>query len=114
MEEEAGRQRAAGAEVRAADVGLGGLHDRSGTGRGHLEAGEAVHRAEVARRLGTTVVVQFDEPLLPAALAGRLAGASALNPVHPIDAARPAPLPDAGVQRVGGAVPLPCPSLIHS
>ena len=73
-----------------------------------LAEGVAVHRAEVARRLGTTVVVQFDEPLLPAALAGRLAGASALNPVHPIDAARAVTLLDDCVQRVGGEVMLHC------
>ena len=53
-----------------------------------LAEGVAVHRAELARRLGTTVVVQFDEPLLPAALAGRLAGVTSLTPVHPIDEPR--------------------------
>ena len=50
-----------------------------------LAEGAAVHRAEVARRLGVTVVVQFDEPLLTAALAGRLAGVTAMTPVHPVD-----------------------------
>ena len=39
-----------------------------------LAEGMAVHAAEVARRLAHPVVVQFDEPLLPAALAGRLTG----------------------------------------
>lgn len=50
-----------------------------------LAEGVALHRAELARRLGTTVVVQYDEPVLPAALAGRLGGVTPLNPVHPVD-----------------------------
>ncbi|MCV7300510.1 methionine synthase [Mycobacterium barrassiae] len=50
-----------------------------------LAEGVAVHRAEVARRLDTTVVVQFDEPLLAAALEGRLSGVTSLTPVHPVD-----------------------------
>jgi methionine synthase II (cobalamin-independent) len=50
-----------------------------------LSEGMAQHRAEVARRLDTTVVVQFDEPLLPAALEGRLSGVTSLSPVHPVD-----------------------------
>ncbi len=50
-----------------------------------LAEGVAAHRAAVARRLDTPVVVQFDEPSLPAALAGRLRGVTALTPVHPID-----------------------------
>jgi methionine synthase II (cobalamin-independent) len=50
-----------------------------------LAEGVAAHRAEVARRLECAVVVQFDEPSLPAALAGRLAGVTALTPVHPVD-----------------------------
>jgi methionine synthase II (cobalamin-independent) len=31
------------------------------------------------------VVVQFDEPSLPAALEGRLSGVTSLTPVHPVD-----------------------------
>jgi methionine synthase II (cobalamin-independent) len=50
-----------------------------------LAEGVAAHRAQVARRLDTAVVVQFDEPLLPAALEGRLTGVSSFNPVHPVD-----------------------------
>lgn len=50
-----------------------------------LAEGVAAHRATVARRLDTPVVVQFDEPSMPAALAGRLTGVTALTPVHPID-----------------------------
>lgn len=50
-----------------------------------LAEGVALHRAEVARRLDTPVVVQLDEPSLPAALQGRLAGVTSLTPVHPVD-----------------------------
>lgn len=50
-----------------------------------LGEGLARHRAEVARRLDTSVVVQLDEPLLPAALEGRLTGVTSLTPVHPVD-----------------------------
>lgn len=50
-----------------------------------LAEGVAAHRAMVSRRLDADVVVQFDEPSLPAALAGRLSGVTALSPVHPVD-----------------------------
>jgi methionine synthase II (cobalamin-independent) len=50
-----------------------------------LAEGVKNHRAEIARRLDTTVVVQFDEPLLPAALEGRLSGVTSFTPVHPVD-----------------------------
>ena len=46
-----------------------------------LAEGVAAHRAALARRLDTPVVVQFDEPSLPAALGGRLTGVTALSPV---------------------------------
>ena len=67
-----------------------------------LAEGLAVHRAEVARRLGTTVVVQFDEPLLTAALLGRLTGVTALSPVHPVDEARAIGLLETCVAAVDG------------
>ena len=73
-----------------------------------LAEGMAVHRAALARRLGTEVVVQFDEPLLPAALAGRLTGVTALNPVHPVDEVRAIGLFDECVRAVGGEVLLHC------
>jgi methionine synthase II (cobalamin-independent) len=50
-----------------------------------LAEGVAAHRAQLANRLDTPVVVQFDEPSLPAALAGRLTGVTSLTPVHPVD-----------------------------
>ena len=73
-----------------------------------LAEGMAVHRAALARRLGTEVVVQFDEPLLPAALAGRLTGVTALNPVHPVDEVRAIGLLDECVRAAGGEVLLHC------
>ncbi|MGZ6777400.1 MAG: methionine synthase [Mycobacterium sp.] len=71
-----------------------------------LAEGVAAHRAEVARRLECPVVVQFDEPLLPAALAGRLTGVTSLTPVHPIDEPVATALLDDCVSTVGGEVAL--------
>ncbi|MDY6995151.1 MAG: methionine synthase [Actinomycetota bacterium] len=73
-----------------------------------LAEGVAVHRAQLARRLDTPVVVQFDEPTLPAALAGRLTGVTSLSPVHPVDEAVVAGLLDECVAAVGGE------ALVHS
>lgn len=50
-----------------------------------LAEGVAVHSSELARRLGATVVVQYDEPSLFPALEGRLSGVTSLSPVHPVD-----------------------------
>ncbi|OBB08975.1 methionine synthase [Mycobacteriaceae bacterium 1482268.1] len=71
-----------------------------------LAEGLAAHRAEVARRLECAVVVQFDEPSLPAALAGRLTGVTSLTPVHPVDESAVAALLDDCVAIVGGDVAL--------
>ena len=60
---------------------LGALRDLTES----LAEGMARHHAELARRLSTTVVVQFDEPLLQVALAGRLTGVTSFSPVHPVD-----------------------------
>lgn len=78
---------------------LGAVRDLAAS----LAEGVAVHRAELARRLSTTVLVQFDEPVLGAALGGRLTGVTALNPVHPIDEALAITLLDACAAAVGGA-----------
>jgi len=98
----------------AAHLELGGGH-RAITDAGavrdltaSLVEGVAVHRAELERRLQTTVVVQFDEPTLPAALAGRLSGVSSLNPVHPVDDAVVTGLLDECVAGVGGEVAVHC------
>jgi methionine synthase II (cobalamin-independent) len=66
-----------------------------------LAEGMAAHRAELSRRLDTPVVVQFDEPSLPAALEGRLTGVTSLSPVHPVDEAVVTALLDDCVAVVG-------------
>jgi methionine synthase II (cobalamin-independent) len=64
------------------------------------------HRAALARRLDTPVVVQFDEPSLPAALGGQLAGVTALSPVAALDEAVAGALLDTCVAVVGPDVVL--------
>jgi len=55
---------------------------------GSLAEGLAAHAADVRRRVpGATLIVQIDEPSLPAAIAGRVRTASGLNVVRPIDKA---------------------------
>jgi methionine synthase II (cobalamin-independent) len=73
-----------------------------------LAEGVAAHRAEVSRRLGSEVVVQFDEPSLPAALAGRLTGVTALAPVHPVDETVAVDLLDECAAAVAGQVAVHC------
>ena len=67
-----------------------------------LAEGVAAHRAALARRLDTPVVVQFDEPSLPAALGGQLTGVTALSPVAALDEAVVGALLDRCVSVVGG------------
>lgn len=71
-----------------------------------LAEGVAAHRAEVSRRLGSTVVVQLDEPSLSPALSGRLTGVTSLTPVHPIDESVALGLLDDCVAAAGGEVAL--------
>lgn len=73
-----------------------------------LAEGVAAHRAALARRLDTPVVVQFDEPSLPAALGGQLSGVTALNPVAALDEAVADALLQTCVATVGADV------LLHS
>lgn len=73
---------------------------------GSLTEGLIAHRAEVARRLDAEVVVQLDEPSLPAALAGRLTGVTSLSSVHPVDEQVAAALLDECVAGVGPQVAL--------
>jgi methionine synthase II (cobalamin-independent) len=82
----------------------GAVHDLAAS----LAEGVAAHRAAVARRLDTPVVVQFDEPSLPAALGGQLAGVTALSPVAALDEAVAGALLDSCVATVGDEV------LLHS
>lgn len=71
-----------------------------------LAEGVAAHRAALSRRLDTPVVVQFDEPALPAALGGRLTGVTALNPVPSLDEVAAEALLKTCVEVVGGDVAL--------
>jgi methionine synthase II (cobalamin-independent) len=80
----------------------GALRDLAGS----LAEGLAVHRAQLEKRLETPVVVQFDEPSLPAALQGRLTGVTSLTPVHPVDESVAIGLLDDCVSVVGGDVAL--------
>ncbi|MGD1237183.1 methionine synthase [Mycobacterium seoulense] len=73
-----------------------------------LAEGVADHRAALARRLETPVVVQLDEPSLPKALGGRLTGVTAFSPVAPLEEAVAVALLDTCVATVGGEV------LLHS
>ncbi|MCV7441762.1 methionine synthase [Mycobacterium paraense] len=73
-----------------------------------LAEGVAAHRSALARRLDTPVVVQFDEPSLPAALGGQLGGVTALSPVAALDEAVAQGLLDECVAIVGADV------LVHS
>jgi methionine synthase II (cobalamin-independent) len=75
---------------------------------GSLAEGIALHRAQIARRLETTVAVQLDEPSLPAALAGRLTGVSSFSPVHAVDESLAQSLLDQCVATIGGDVTLHC------
>lgn len=98
----------------AADLELPGGH-RAITDAGALRdlaaslaEGVAAHRAQLARRLDATVVVQFDEPLLPAALGGRLTGVTSLTPVHPVDEPVAMSLLDDCAAAAGAEVALHC------
>jgi methionine synthase II (cobalamin-independent) len=71
-----------------------------------LAEGVAAHRAQLARRLDTAVVVQFDEPSLPAALEGRLTGVTSMTPVHPVDESVATALLDDCVAAAGAEVEL--------
>ena len=108
--ERAVKLQAPGPITLAAHLELGGGH-RAITDAGavrdlsaSLAEGVAEHRRNLARRLESPVVVQFDEPTLPAALAGRLTGVSSLNPVHPVDESLVTVLLDECAAAVGGEV----------
>jgi len=73
-----------------------------------LAEGVAAHRASVSRRLQTPVVVQFDEPLLPAAIAGHLAGVTAFSPVAAIEETLASSMFDTCVAAVGAEVSVHC------
>jgi 5-methyltetrahydropteroyltriglutamate--homocysteine methyltransferase len=83
---------------------LGAFHDIAAS----LAEGVAAHRASVSRRLDTPVVVQFDEPSLPAAVAGRLTGVTALSPVAPIDETLATTMLDICAAAAGAEVSVHC------
>lgn len=97
---------AAGVELRTGHRALtdaGALREFTAS----LAEGLSQHAAEVARRLGVPVVVQLDEPSLPAVLTGRLPTPSGLGTVA---AVAPADAQDA-LRTVLGAVP--GPTVVH-
>ncbi|WP_078282794.1 methionine synthase [Mycobacteroides franklinii] len=73
-----------------------------------LAEGLAIHQANLSRRLGARIVVQLDEPSLPAALEGRLSGTSMFSPVHPIDVPTATSLLDQCAEAVGGELLVHC------
>ncbi len=104
------KMQAPGPVTLAANLELPGGH-RAITDRGavrdlttSLAEGVAALRAQLIRRLDVGVVVQFDEPSLPAALAGRLTGVTSFSPVHPVGEVMVAELLDECVAVVGGDV----------
>lgn len=112
--ERAVKVQAPGPVTLAAQVELAGGH-RAITDTGALRdlaaslaEGVSAHRSEVAKRLGCPVLVQFDEPSLPAALAGQLTGVTRLTPVAPVDESVVLELFDGCVSTVGGEVVLHC------
>ena len=73
-----------------------------------LAEGVGTHRASVSRRLDTPVVVQFDEPSLPAAIAGRLTGVTSLSPVAPIEETQVTTMLDTCAAAAGAQVSVHC------
>ncbi|MEZ0342520.1 methionine synthase [Mycobacterium sp. pV006] len=73
-----------------------------------LAEGMAAHRAEVSRRLQTRVVVQLDEPSLPAAVAGDLSGVTSLSPVAAVEESSVTALLDDCAAIIGPDIALHC------
>lgn len=73
-----------------------------------LAEGVAHHVADVARRLGSPVVVQLDEPSLPAVLAGSLPGVSILQPPPALPEPEALDLVQRAIERID------VPVLVHS
>ena len=74
---------------------------------GSLAEGMRRHCAEITRRLGVEVVVQFDEPSLPAVLAGSLSGVTGLDSVRAVPEPEALDLIDSVLRTVG------LPAAIH-
>jgi methionine synthase II (cobalamin-independent) len=105
---------AAGPFTLAAQVELTGGH-RILTDRGaardiaeSLAEGVRLHRDEVAKRLGAQVVVQLDEPSLPAVLAGSLAGVTGMDRVAAVPEPEALATLDGVLTSIGGPVAVHC------
>ena len=73
-----------------------------------LTEGVSRHAAEVARRLGAPVLVQFDEPSLPAVLAGSLSGRSRFETVPAVPEPEALAVLDAAIAGAGPDVVVHC------
>ncbi|WP_137724320.1 methionine synthase [Prescottella subtropica] len=73
-----------------------------------LAEGVANHAADAARRLGSPVVVQIDEPSLPAVLAGSLPGVSILQPPPALPEPEALDLLQRAVETVGAPTAIHC------
>lgn len=73
-----------------------------------LAEGIAAHIREVTRRLGAAVVLQLDEPELPAVLGGTVPGLSRFDPVSALPAPDAAGLIRRIVEKAGAAVLVHC------
>lgn len=105
---------AAGVFTMAAQVELRSAH-RVLTDRGavrdfaeSLAEGVRAHCSEITSRLGVDVVVQFDEPSLPAVLAGSLSGVTRLDPVPAVPEPEALDLIDTVLRNVGVPTAVHC------
>ncbi|MGW5145932.1 methionine synthase [Rhodococcus koreensis] len=73
-----------------------------------LGEGLARHAAEVTRRVGAQVLIQFDEPRLPAVLAGTLSGRSRLETVRAMPEPEALALLEAALAGSGGVTMVHC------
>jgi hypothetical protein len=73
-----------------------------------LGEGVARHAAEVTRRLGAQVLIQFDEPRLPAVLAGTLSGRTRLETVRALPEPEALAVLEAALTGSGGVTMVHC------
>lgn len=73
-----------------------------------LGEGVARHAAEITRRLGASVLVQIDEPRLPAVLAGTLTGRTRLETVRAMPEPEALAVLDAAIAGCGNPVMVHC------
>ncbi|MGV9865381.1 methionine synthase [Rhodococcus koreensis] len=73
-----------------------------------LGEGLARHAAEVTRRVGAQVLIQFDEPRLPAVLAGTLSGRSRLETVRAMPEPEALAVLEAALAGSGGVTMVHC------